>query len=357
MKKVIILCSALVFDFLTCSDASAVAQERIDNVQSADSATVVTDTLSELRRTARFASELGVRLDGELVNVEKEYTECVNKFKSINAGKRQMWTGDLKLKVGENDNVRFENIGNTNKCLGRGLNTLKEILNEINRRINRLQNAIYAEIPQREQAGNQRQQQNGGLPEPAQGQQQAGNQRQQQNGGLPEPAQGQQQAGNQRQQQNGGLPEPAQGQQQAGDQDNAGAGNFNFEDITSIEDVNRLTQEQCQLAVINGIIDREGFFSFGINDNDRAQREAIEGIINATQNAGGNTGIVGRLDSYSAKIRVLITRNSNLFKDVEFVRGIRGHLRIFHNELLNSYNTARIKLGHPYLRFLIVDKI
>ncbi|MCR4555622.1 MAG: hypothetical protein K5766_02305 [Alphaproteobacteria bacterium] len=141
MKKVIILCSALVFDFLTCSDVSAVAQERINNVQSADSATVVTDTLSELRRTARFASELGVRLDGKLVNVEKEYTECVNEFKSINAGKLQMWTGDLKLKVEGNDNVRFEN--NRNKCLARGLNSLKEILNKINRRIDRLQNAIH----------------------------------------------------------------------------------------------------------------------------------------------------------------------------------------------------------------------
>ena len=153
---------------------------------------------------------------------------------------------------------------------------------------------------------------------------------------------------------------------------------FNFENITGIKDVENLTQEQCRLAVKQGIIDREYLFSYGIkdyNEEDKAaypndeieelrkaeiakQHNAIDNIVEAVRRAGGRIKLANKYQNdYTTKIRVLITANRGLFNNVEFVKGIKKYLKVFHKEYFGYYNDAEIKKGHPYLRFLIIDKI
>ena len=144
---------------------------------------------------------------------------------------------------------------------------------------------------------------------------------------------------------------------------------FNFENITGIEDVENLTQEQCRLAVKQGIIDKEYLFSLGIkdynkedeaaypNDEIEEQHNAIDNIVEAVRRAGGKIELANKYQNYTSKIRTLIAKNRGLFNDVEFVKGIKEYLEVFHEEYFGYYNNAEIKKGHPYLRFLIIDKI
>ena len=124
--------------------------------------------------------------------------------------------------------------------------------------------------------------------------------------------------------------------------------------------INEMTQEECQEKVKNGIIDKEHFFRLSL-DNKKKINKAVKSIINAVKNKNGKTSQVEkRQDMGNApKLRMLVALNSNLFKDVEFVRSIKNQLRVFGKAISESYKTAseNAKKDHPYLKFLIVDKI
>ncbi|MBO6056192.1 MAG: hypothetical protein J6P84_04400, partial [Alphaproteobacteria bacterium] len=121
MKKVIILCSALVFDFLTCSDASA--------YNAKFEAATIEEKLTEL---------IG------LANTEDEQKEMVqryaDKIKKLVNSKPQIWMGTGDLKIEDNGTVQF--IGKFNQPhQGKnrsGKAKAQEILREIQRDIDRL---------------------------------------------------------------------------------------------------------------------------------------------------------------------------------------------------------------------------
>ena len=299
MKKVIVLYSALVFGLLTYSDTNAWNVD-INDVAPSNSTEALEERLNELERIVGPNSQ-------EINIITNHWFQ------------RGYWYGMGK----RDDQGRI-----SGKCHPGRIGEFKEALKSIQRRIDELkatnQNNATNSVSTGAGASSQ-------------------NQNSREYGASLESTSTE----NSSQDQNSG----AHGASNESSQD------FNFGSVTSIEEVERLTQEQCQQAVRNGIIDKEKFFAFGIGNNDLAQCEAIEKIINIVNDAGGNVRQARRLNGYSAKIRTLVAKNVDLFRDVEFVKKIKDHLKIFHEGLLSSYNDAHVKTGHPYLRFLIVDKI
>ena len=307
MKKVIILCSALVFDFLTCSDASA--------YNAKFEAATIEEKLTEL---------IG------LANTEDEQKEMVqryaDKIKKLVNSKPQIWMGTGDLKIEDNGTVQF--IGKFNQPhQGKnrsGKAKAQEILREIQRDIDRLR-------AERQRSGPSSPTDSSTSYYTA----------------------------------NSGPSSPVSGTSRSPFNEVT----FNFENITGIEDVENLTQEQCRLAVKQGIIDKEYLFSLGIkdynkedeaaypNDEIEEQHNAIDNIVEAVRRAGGKIELANKYQNYTSKIRTLIAKNRGLFNDVEFVKGIKEYLEVFHEEYFGYYNNAEIKKGHPYLRFLIIDKI
>jgi len=127
-----------------------------------------------------------------------------------------------------------------------------------------------------------------------------------------------------------------------------------------IREINKMTREECQQKVKNGIIDKEYFFQLSL-DNSQKINKAVTSIIEAVENRNGKTSQINkRRDMENApKLRLLVALNSNLFKDVEFVRSIKNQIKILGESIRESYETAseNVKKNHPYLKFLIVDKI
>jgi len=127
-----------------------------------------------------------------------------------------------------------------------------------------------------------------------------------------------------------------------------------------IREINKMTREECQKKVRNGIIDKEYFFQLSL-DNSQKINKAVTSIIEAVENRNGKTSQINkRRDMENAlKLRLLVALNSNLFKDVEFVRSIKNQIKVLGESIRESYETAseNVKKNHPYLKFLIVDKI
>jgi len=273
MKKVIILCSALVFDFLTCPEASAYNAK----FEAADIETKLTELIG-------------------LVNSQDKKNEIVQRYaqqiKKLVDSKPQIWMGTGDLKIENNGTVQF--IGKFNQPhQGKnrsGKAKAQEILREIQEEINQLK---------------------------------------------------------------------ANGQSGTGStiSDTSSQTNkvtFNFENITE-EDVKKLTQEQCQLAVKQGVIDHEKLFSgFQVNRNDK---KTFDNIKEKVREKRGQVKQADNSKNYRDKFKALIDSNKELFKDVKFVKEIKEYLKKLHKRCLESYNKAEIKKGHPYLRFLIIDKI
>ena len=339
MKKVIILCSALVFDFLTCSDASA--------YNAKFEAATIEEKLTEL---------IG------LANTEDEQKEMVqryaDKIKKLVNSKPQIWMGTGDLKIEDNGTVQF--IGKFNQPhQGKnrsGKAKAQEILREIQRDIDRLR-------AERQRSGPSSPTDSSTSYYTA-------------NSGPSSPASGNMNwsSASDWSASDSHPNSPASGTSRSPFNEVT----FNFENITGIKDVENLTQEQCRLAVKQGIIDREYLFSYGIkdyNEEDKAaypndeieelrkaeiakQHNAIDNIVEAVRRAGGRIKLANKYQNdYTTKIRVLITANRGLFNNVEFVKGIKKYLKVFHKEYFGYYNDAEIKKGHPYLRFLIIDKI
>jgi len=115
MKKVIILCSALVFDFLTCPEASAYnAREEAVDIES---------KLTEL---------IGlVNSQNEKNSIVQHYTQRIKKL--VNAPK-QMWMGAGNLKIEGDGTVQFTGE-KVNKPSPRGKIAAQAIVKEIEKEI------------------------------------------------------------------------------------------------------------------------------------------------------------------------------------------------------------------------------
>ena len=128
----------------------------------------------------------------------------------------------------------------------------------------------------------------------------------------------------------------------------------------NMEKINRMTREECQQKVKNGLIDKEYFFQLSL-DNTKKINKAVKSIIQAVENRNGKTSQINKRKSMenAPKLRMLVALNSNLFKDVEFVRSIKNQLKVLGESIRESYEIASEngKKDHPYLKFLIVDKI
>ena len=138
MKKVIILCSALVFDFLTCSDASAYNAKF-------EAATI------EEKLTTLISLVNG---QGEKEAIVQRYA---NRIKEIANSKPQKWMGSSDLVIA-NDKVEFTEkvvkgtVQVTQPHQGRGKGDAQRILDEIEREINQLKAQRQVERKQRESA-------------------------------------------------------------------------------------------------------------------------------------------------------------------------------------------------------------
>jgi hypothetical protein len=128
----------------------------------------------------------------------------------------------------------------------------------------------------------------------------------------------------------------------------------------NIEKINKMPQEECQQKVKDGLIDQERFFQLSL-DNTKKINKAVKSIINAVANKNGKTSQINKRKDMknTPKLRMLVALNSNLFKDVEFVRSIKNQLKVLSESIRKSYETAseNEKKDHSYLKFLIVDKI
>ncbi len=124
MKKVIILCSALVFDFLTCSDASA--------YNATNEAKAIEDKLTTLISLVNGQEEKEARVQ-----------HYANEIKKIANDKPQKWMGSSDLVIA-NDKVEFTKkvvkgaVQVTQPHRGRGKDDAQRILDEIERDINLL---------------------------------------------------------------------------------------------------------------------------------------------------------------------------------------------------------------------------
>ncbi len=156
----------------------------------------------------------------------------------------------------------------------------------------------------------------------------------------------------------------AENQQKSNGQDEDTAKEFDFRTVSTEEEVNRLTPEQCQEAVKQGIICKENFFTFAIGE-EKKEQDACLRIIRAVKKKKQlrEMKVVGNQENFSAKMRILLTQHSDLFRDLEFVRTIKDDLKVFHKAAKESFDVAKNRgdnvsiQGHSYLRFLIVDKI
>ena len=114
MKKVIILCSTLVFGFLTCSDADAVVN--IDSVTAQSARKAVEDTFTDLLNAKG----------------EDAVTKRANEFSSLVKGERGVrkaaWLGRTDIKI-ENGVVEFVNPGS--RANGFDMERIKKFLREV----------------------------------------------------------------------------------------------------------------------------------------------------------------------------------------------------------------------------------
>ena len=128
MKKVIILCSALVFDFLTCSDASAAVN--INSVSYQNAREAIEDELTELLKASN----------------EKEVKLYINKFESrLNSSPKKAWLNSSEMII-ENSRVKFKN--SNSKGYKSDPKLFRDYLSDVRKRINQLQ----IESQQRESA-------------------------------------------------------------------------------------------------------------------------------------------------------------------------------------------------------------
>ncbi len=107
-----------------------------------------------------------------------------------------------------------------------------------------------------------------------------------------------------------------------------------------------LTQKQCEEAIKAGIINKE-FFSLGINSSDGDLTTAANNIINAVveRNKDKNANIVKKFESkgYIVLLRILITQNSDLFKDLDFIRAIKNDLMSFKTQYEEDFYNLALK--------------
>jgi len=122
MKKVIILCSTLVFGFLTCSDVSAAVNINSVTVKTAKSA--IEEMLTELLRVAgKDATKAAIQNFYDMVNPPHE--KRVKGWKAV-------WLGSCKINIG-NDTVKFEQPESSAFRLG--LDRIKNFLKDVQEQI------------------------------------------------------------------------------------------------------------------------------------------------------------------------------------------------------------------------------
>ena len=118
MKKVIILCSALVFDFLTCSDVSAAVDINSVNYQNAREA--IEDELTELLKASN----------------EKEVKLYINEFESrLNSSPKKAWLNSSEMTI-KNGSVKFRDP--KSKGYKSDPKLFRDYLSDVRKRINQL---------------------------------------------------------------------------------------------------------------------------------------------------------------------------------------------------------------------------
>ena len=130
MRKVIIWCSALVFEFLTCSDASAVGNVgiNVDSVTVKNAKTIIENKLTELRKLA------GDKVVKAAIN---KFYDAAKMIKDPQMRRKMggSWMGSYELIITSNGEVKFKDQTNNSRAYHTGFSRIKEFLENVQKEI------------------------------------------------------------------------------------------------------------------------------------------------------------------------------------------------------------------------------